>query len=132
MALVEKEIAQTDINSWLDYKRIDESKREDQKDAIKVLVNAVSEGTLIMNEDKTFTQKLKFPPEGETPMLELIYKPRLKVATIHLHLNGVKSSDADGRLMAHVCALTGKPKAAIQALDTEDYSIASSIAVFFL
>ncbi len=54
------------------------------------------------------------------------------MSTIHSHLQGVKPSDADGRVGAYIAALTSTPKAVINCLDTEDYGIAQSIAIFFL
>ena len=80
-------------------------------------------------------QELKFPIEdkgGSTAFKTLEYKPRLNMASIHLHLQGVKSADADGRVCAYVAALTSKPKELIKKLDTEDYGIAQAIAIFFL
>jgi hypothetical protein len=56
----------------------------------------------------------------------------MQMATIHLHMKDVKSTDADGRLLAHVAALTGKNKEIINKMDSSDYAIASAIAMFFL
>ena len=44
----------------------------------------------------------------------------------------VKSDDGDGRLLAHIQALSGEVKGIITALDKEDIKIARSVAVFFL
>lgn len=130
---VTKEQAIIEVDSWLAYKKVSESKRDSQKDSVEALVEAVSAGLLILNpETKEFTHVLKFPTEGDKPCTELVYKPRLAVASTHTHLQGVKASDADGRVLAYVAALTSKPKALIKALDTEDYSVAQSVAVFFL
>ena len=52
--------------------------------------------------------------------------------TIHAHLQGVKSSDADARVAAMCAAVTGNPKAIILKQDTEDYSIGQAVVVFFL
>jgi hypothetical protein len=75
-------------------------------------------------------QILKFPISDEID--KLVFKPRIKVNTIQVHLQGVKSSDADGRVTAYIAALTSKPKEVIKSMDTEDYSIGKSIAYFFL
>lgn len=132
--LVSKDLATEEINSWLDYKKVSDKKRESQKEQVESLIDAIADGSLTFKDDKTFTfvQVLKFQTEGDSPLTKLEYKPRLKMSTIHSHLQGVKSSDADGRICAYIAALTATPKALINSLDTEDYGIAQSIAIFFL
>jgi hypothetical protein len=44
----------------------------------------------------------------------------------------VKAGDANGILMAYVAALTGENTGIIGKMDTEDYNICQSIAVFFV
>ena len=132
MNKVTKEQAQSEVEAWLDYKKIGSKKRESQEAQIETLVDAVAEGDLVLNEDKSFTQKLKFEVGEEIKILELKYRPRLDMSTIHSKLDGVKSSDGDGRVLAYVAALTGQVKSVIKKLDSEDYSVAQSIAIFFL
>lgn len=126
------DVAQAEVDRWLEHKKISAGKRETNKPSIDSMVAGFQDGMLILNEDFSITHKLKFATEGEKPIEELKYKPRLKVETTFKHLEGVKSSDADGRLCAYVAALTSLPKGLITKLDTEDYSLAQSIAVFFL
>jgi hypothetical protein len=130
--LLSPDVARKEVEKWLDYKKVSQSKREDREDSIERLTDGFMDGTLVLNEDYTITQNLKFPTEGEKPITKLDYKPRLKVSTIHQHLQGVKSDDADGRVCAHIAAITGNPKGVIKALDTEDYNIGQAIAIFFL
>lgn len=130
--VVAKEIAQEEVNSWLDAKKITPQKRETFEAYIEQLVNGICNGALSLNpETKVFTYTLSFPTEGDAPITKLDFKPRLKLSTVTAHLQGVKSTDGDGRLTAYVAALTGQPKGVINALDTEDYSACLSIAVFF-
>lgn len=130
--MIPRDQAEKEVNEWLDLKKVSAKKREASKDAIDTLIEAVEEGNLTLNDDKTFTQKLKFPTDGELSIKDLSYKSRLKVSTLHAALKGSKASDADERILAYVAALTTKPKAVITALDTEDYNICQSIAIFFL
>ncbi len=130
--LVNLEQATEEVNSWLDHKKIGQKKRESQKDQIDSLIDAICEGVLTLDAEKNFVQTLKFPTEGEMPLKELKYAPRVKTGTFHLHLQGVKASDTDARICAYIAAITSKPKALIQKLDTEDYGVAQSIAIFFL
>ncbi len=130
--VVSREIATTEVYKWLDFKKINEKKRDAQKDQIESLIDALVDGSLILNPDFTFTQTLKFPTEGELKIITLDYKPRLKMQAIHAAMGGVKSGDVDGRVLAYIAALTSTTKAIIKDLDTEDYSISQSIAIFFL
>lgn len=129
---VGREVAEKEIESWLDFKKVNEKKREAYKDNIDTLIDAVADGTLTLNDDKTFVQKLRFPIGEGDSIKTLSYKPRLKVSTVHVCLQGVKSTDADGRVCAYVSALTGTDRNIIKALDTEDYSVGQAIAIFFL
>lgn len=129
---VSREIAESEVNSWLDYKKVGDKKREAYKDKIEYLVDAIEDGTLVLNADKSFTQKLKHPA-GENGVIDkLTFAARINASKLHQHLQGTKGTDGDGRILCHICALTGKPKIVIGALDTEDYGLASDIAVFFL
>lgn len=133
MSKVNRETAEAEINSWLDYKKINEKKRENYKDNISALVDAVCDGILSVNPDtKELIQTLNFPIGDEMKVSKLEFKPRLTVGSVQSHLNGVKATDADGRIIAYVAALTSQPKELIKKLDTEDNSVAQSIAIFFL
>lgn len=132
MQKVERSQAQKEVESWLDFKKVGEKKRESQEAQISALVDAIVEGDLVLNEDFTFVQTLKFPTSGEMPIKEFSFKPRLKLMEIHSQLEGVKASDADGRILAYAAALTGKAKQIIRSLDTEDYNVVQAIAIFFL
>lgn len=129
---VSAEQASKEVTEWLDFKKINQAKRDAQKDSINTLTEAICDGTLVIKEDKTIVFTLKFPIESEISTKALEFKPRLSINTIHAQLKGVNSASADERILAYVAALTEKPKALIQKLDTEDYSIPQSIAIFFL
>lgn len=132
MSKVERQVAESEVQKWLDFKRIGDKKREAQKPQIEVLVDAVEDGDLVLDEQMVFVHTLKFPLMNEQPVKELSYKPRLSVLDIHSKLEGVKSSDADGRVLAYVAALAGKPRQIIKSLDSEDYAISQALAIFFL
>lgn len=126
------EKATEEITEWLDYKKIGSKKREATQEMVETLVSAMCEGYLYKKEDESFVQKLKFPLQNEMTVDTLEYKPRLAVKDVQPHLRGVKGDDGDGRLLAHVAALTNKPKELLRALDTEDNNIAQAIAIFFV
>lgn len=129
------EQAREEVNSWLDYKKVKDKKREAYKDAVETLVDGVKDGTLVIAEDMKINQTLAFPVEdnaGKVVFDKLEYKARLSVGEIAERTKGVKATDTDGRIMAHVSALTGKAIGLLNKMDTEDNSIAQSIAVFFV
>lgn len=133
--VISREIATTEVNSWLDYKKVNDKKRETYKDNIDTLIEAVMDGSLVLDsETKILKQTLRFPigEDKDVAVSVLEFKPRLKVSTVHAHLQGVKSTDADGRLCAYMAALTSKPKELLKAMDTEDYNVGMGIAIFFL
>lgn len=133
MSKVTREVAEKEVNDWLDYKKVGSQKRESNKDQIDVLIDAICEGALVLKADtKEFVHTLKFATEGEQPITELTYKPRLSYSQVKGHLHNVKPSDADGRFIAYMAALTGKPKLVFEKLDSVDLSIAQSITLFFV
>jgi hypothetical protein len=135
MNLVSKEVAELEVTKWLDFKKVSETKREANKESIKSLCEAVSDGSLTLNDDNKFIHKLKFPienNEGIVTVSELKYKPRLTTKNVKPYLSSVKATDVDGRIMAYVCALTENSTNIIAEIDTEDYSVCQSIAIFFL
>ena len=129
---IDFETAKADVDKWLDHKKVRDNKREANEDAIEGLVDAVVYGQLVLEKDFSWTMNLDHPIEGDVPMEKLTFKPRLRVSETHSKLKGVKSGDADGRVMALIAALTGKPFAIIGKLDTSDYAVSQNIAVFFI
>ena len=101
-------------------------------DQIDALTEAICEGKLKLMEGNELEQTLTFPIGEEQKVLALKYKSRIHIGAIQDYLKNVKSSDSDGRVMAYISALTGVAPAVIKKMDTEDYSIAQSIAIFFL
>lgn len=127
------EAAEKELIGWLDFKKIGDAKRESNKDAIKTLASAISEGVLRIESDKTIVHVLKFPIEtSEHSTMELRYRPRVSVKEINRQMTGIKSDNIDGRLIGYAAALTGEVKAFLEKLDSEDNSIAVTIALFFL
>lgn len=133
MGRVEREVALKEVEAWLDYKRVKSKKRESYQDQIDVLVDAVSDGSLVLDDESfELTYNLIFPFGEEEKITELKFKPRLSVGEVNKYMRGVQATDIDKRLQAYVSALTGQPKGVIQAIDTEDSSVINAIVVFFL
>lgn len=128
---VNADVARKDIESWLDSKKVRQSRREGRDIQIEDLIAAIQEGVL-MYDDKThvLTHTLINPPE-DAPVKEMKYKHRIRPIDVEPYLKGVSPTDADGRVRAWIQALTGQPMNVVRKLDTEDYSLAQSIALFF-
>ncbi len=118
-----------EIGNWLDFKKVPQRKRDAYKDAIETLADAISNGSMSISEDNHITYKLNFEVGGVS---ELKFKPRLTVSDVKAKTSTLKTSDAEGRLLAYVSALTEVSVGELSKLDTEDFSICQSIAVFFL
>lgn len=133
MDKVSRDVATQEIESWLDYKKVNSRKRESYQEQIDTLIDGVCDGALTLNPDThALTHHLKFPLEAEVTTTSLDYAPRIKMKAVHQNMQGTKAGDADGRVCAYIATLTGKPKDVIKAMDTEDYSIAQAVAIFFL
>lgn len=133
MDKVSLDVAEQEIESWLDHKKIRAKKREANADQIEVLVEAVQDGSLTFDEESGKLIQILSEPLGNNEHRDkLSFKPRLKIGDLHRHTKGVQAGDGDGRLLAYISALTDEPKALIQDMDSTDYSISASIAIFFM
>lgn len=133
MLKISHDVAESEIQKWLDKKKIYVSVREKHKDTIQFLSEAISNGDLLYDEvENSFTHKLLFQTSGESPLTELKYKGRLNDNMLRPYLKGIAGDDGEGRLVAVICALTESPRGIITALDSLDKKIAMSIAIFFL
>jgi hypothetical protein len=128
---VSLEVAKAEIDNWLEYKRISGTKAESQKDAIEMMVSAVQEGNLTLNEDFSLTYALKFPIGESEDITEFKFKPRVSRGDLQRFTAKVKPSDIDGRIDAYICALTNQLRAIVTKLDSEDSGICQAIAGFF-
>jgi hypothetical protein len=133
MSKVSIEVAEAEIKSWLDYKKILESTRETHKEEINVLIEAITEGILQYNsENHTLTHNLLFPFTGEMPIEKLVYQPRINDNALAPNLKGVELKDLSGRLNAYIATLTKTARGLISALDSVDKKIANAIVIFFI
>lgn len=136
MSKVTKEVAEAEVNQWLEKKKILKATIESLKDSIDVLIASVEEGVLILDtETYKWKHELLFPLEGEkgvTSINELTYIPRLNDKILRQYSKGVKGDDSEGRLNAYIAALTGQPREVIASLDSTDKKISMAIAIFFL
>ena len=135
MSKIALDVAKADIDKWLNYKKVKPGKRESYSDNIEKMIEAVQDGTMIVEKDHKLKYKLAFPlknSDKEETVTHLTFVPRLTVREITARMKGIKSGDADARVMGYVAALTNTPAGVLGDLDTEDNSICQAIATFFL
>ena len=131
MKKVNLETSIDEVNRWMDYKKVRETKRESLHDQIESISEAFSEGLLVLKDDFTIEQTLVHPVGEDESIKSITYKPRLSDKQKQPHMKGVASNDQFGMMHAIIAALTNVPRAVVAGLDSEDMDIARAIAVFF-
>ena len=136
--------AKEDFNDFLAARRTKKKTIEANEDVVKLLAEAIVEKDLVVTRDESgnvtgLKQVLRFGidkknQDGEKTgsIDDLQYSVRLPTYLVQEHLKGVKQDDQVGRIVAHVAAATGQPKAIIRKIENTDYTIASLISVFFI
>lgn len=124
-----KEQAESEIMAWLDKKKIFKAVREASQLEIEILIEAVSDGTITIDDKGSITHFLCFPIKDT---ISIQYKPRLNDNMLRPHLNGVSPRDGDGRLLAYAAALTDMPKGILSELDAVDKKVMMGIVGFFV
>jgi len=135
MSKVSIEVATADLNRWLDKKKVSDAIREKQQVVIDELADAIACGLLTVSENCELEYKLSEPvtdSDGNISVGSLKFKNRLRVDEVMSRLKGLDPKDVDGRMMAYVGALTGVATGLLKKMDTDDYKIPQSIAVFFM
>jgi hypothetical protein len=134
MAKIKREVAEAEVESWLDKKKVFQETRDRYKDHIEIMIEAIMNGVLFLNQDSfEWTHSLLFPlgDDGKEQITELKYRCRVNEKLVLPHTRGLKSDDADGRFNALIAAVTSESKGVIVSLDSADKRIATSIGVFF-
>lgn len=132
---ITREQAEAEVTAWLDKKKIFQSTRERLEDNVELLIDAIQEGTLVLNQDDwKFTHTLLHPfgSDESAKITSLVYRSRLNDKLLKPCVQGVKANDADGRLLAYIAALTDQSRGLLESMDSVDKKIAMAIAVFFL
>ena len=133
MGLVTKEIADKEVNAWLEWKRVPEAYIKGSQMYVNGISIAIQEGSFIIDPDtKEITHKLKWPiGSGEFEIKELKYKARLGVSVISQNIAGIPITNLTDRTLGIIAALCGRPRTEIAPMDSEDFRAASDVAAFF-
>lgn len=135
MTKVANEVAVQEFERWLDYKRIKQKKREDNKSFEETIVQCIEDGEIAIDDNcvLTFTlPEILKDDNGNTMLEKLIFPPRVRVKQINNKMKGFKSDDADARVLAYISAISGQNTGVISNMYTEDYSVCQSIVMYFL
>lgn len=132
---VSKDVASKTILKWLDFKQVDDEKREEQESSIKTMVNAVVYGNLIMDDKCNFIYNLKFPLEdegGSVVLDKLKFKPRMKTSEADDKMKNLKNPSTYEMVRCFTAALTGENMGTLKLMDSEDTRVVNAISAFFL
>lgn len=128
---VTREVAEQDVNAWLDNKRVRDTQREANKTSVESLIEAVMYGDISI-DTKTFTITHTLQCKVEGLFDSLNYKPRITVGDRQKVSSAMKANDVESIILCTVAAISDKSASHIQRMDTEDYKIAQAVAVFFM
>jgi len=131
-SVISHEIAEKEVKQWLANKGIRKRKVEESADTIEILVEAVQDGDISFGDDGRIEQLLSHPIGDNADIKKLVYNDRISLQQVRDKLKGLKSNDLDGRVLAYVASATNKPIPLLNKIDTSDWSLAQSIAVFFM
>lgn len=134
-AAVAFEVAKAEMDAWIALKKVSNKKQDTFKDAIETLIDAIQTGNVSITSDKKIIQELLFPvtsTDGTVLLSKLEFKPRITSEAVQNKMKGVALTDGNSRINATVAALTDQTVTMIGKLDTEDLTIAQSVAAFFL
>ena len=129
MNVVSREIAEQEVEKWLDFKRVRPKKRKAMEDSIKELIESFEEGILELDSATHEIKQNLIWEAGNRKFLT--FKPLLTVGASQRRLQSVKSSDGHAMISAYVSELTGENSGIIGGMNTEDYGISRTIAGFF-
>jgi hypothetical protein len=124
------EDAKLEFSKWAESKKLSNKILEKHDDDSEIIIDALQEGILVLDEDNCFVQTLQFP-KGELTSLK--YKNRVTKGELAASTKGIKTDDFIGNMsICYIACLTGQNRNDIRLLDSIDCSIGEHIAAFFL
>jgi len=135
MKKIAREVAELEFNQWLDFKKVRENKRTENKQFENLILDAMETGDVTIDGQKNINFKLSLPilDDAGKPFLEtFVFKPRIQVHELNNKLKGIAPADIDGRIAAYIAAISGQNIGLVGKMYTEDYSICQAVAMYFL
>lgn len=127
MSKLSIELAEAEVNKWIEARKTRDSVIEANKDNITALIDGFKDGLLSLNEDNTITQTLLHPIEG---LKTIKYKDRLSGFEKQKHTSRA-GSDVHSQIIALLAALSCENSALLNKLDTDDIGVIRSLTSFF-
>lgn len=128
MPVLNRELAEQEVNKWLDSKRVRATVRRENKDNIEAIIDGFEDGLLILSEETNAIKQTLIFPTGA--LKEIIIQPRLKVSERIDRLKNA-GNDADSRVVAILAALSGNMTEALKGMDADDLAVSRNITAFF-
>lgn len=129
-----REVAEAEVNKWLELKKVAERKRVDFAEQIENLIDAVMAGNLLFDDEGNIIQKLKNPIKGEDGKVtldQLKYSPRVRMEDVRVQLATVKQNDTIGMVFAYMAAATKVQRGVLKEIMSDDFNTCSAIMGFF-
>lgn len=131
MSKIAREVAENEVKAWLDFKNIKDKKRDENQDSIDSIIDAVCDGLITIDSDFVLTQKLMFPIGSKGEITQLSFKPRMKLSTVRICTQGIKTTDSLGFAGGYISAATGEDRNIINSMEMDDFVLSQSVVIFF-
>ena len=128
MPVLNRELAEKEVNKWLDSKKVRATVRRENKDNIEAIIDGFEDGLLVLNKETNAIKQTLIFPTGA--IKEIIIQPRLKVSERIERLKNA-GNDADSRVVAVLAALSGNIAEALKGMDADDLAVSRNITAFF-
>jgi len=132
---VAREVAEKEFNDWLDRKRVKAKRREDKKPFGEIIIDNITDGSVVFNDDGNLVYSLIFPIEddkGNVVVDKFTFQSRIQTFDLKSNLKKYPSDDGDGRITAYAASLTKQATGMIEKVDTEDRECIAAISMYFL
>jgi len=138
-----QELAVEELQKWLDYKKTkielvvksnSEEEGEDNK-ANADIIEAIMDGSLVINEDMTMTYNLSFPimsDRGTDELHAITLKPRLTAYEVQQATKGITKDEPFKLFTGYIHVLSGEVRGIVNKIDSSDFSLLQKIVGYFL
>lgn len=137
MNKINKETAIKEINEWFEIIGYDESRIEEGENlpTDEMMLKSVMSGEATFTENHELKINLKEPikdKDGEILHSELIFKNFVPMYEYNKAVRGIRTDDADARMLATISAFTNVAKSRIDRMSTKSYRILQVAAGYLL
>lgn len=127
--IVDAVTARKDVLAWLKSCDISDKKIEAYDKFVDLIVEYVSKGYLVINEDGSITQHLINPMGDVTKTI--IYQTDYQVGTLSTNMSLNKEGTDIGNTVAMLATLSSLPAKVFLTMGRRDFTVADKLTVFF-